>query len=92
MNEKFSDNEKNGFYKAIFSRRDVRSKFTSESIDDEVLTRILNAAHHAPSVGFSQPWNFILIKDSETRRRIKKEKIHLNWLKNLEDQNIFHSS
>ena len=71
MNEKFSDNEKNGFYKAIFSRRDVRSKFTSESIDDEVLTRILNAAHHAPSVGFSQPWNFILIKDSETRRRIK---------------------
>ena len=72
MNEKFSDEEKNGLYKAIYSRRDVRSHFTSDPIEDEVLTRILNAAHHAPSVGFSQPWNFILIKDSETRNKIKE--------------------
>ncbi len=72
MNEKFSDEEKNGFYKAIYSRRDVRSHFTSDPIEDEVLTRILNAAHHAPSVGFSQPWNFILIKDYETRNKIKE--------------------
>ncbi len=72
MNEKFSDEEKNGFYKAIYSRRDVRSHFTSDPIEDEVLTRILNAAHHAPSVGFSQPWNFILIKDNETRNKIKE--------------------
>ena len=72
MNEKFSDEEKNGLYKAIYSRRDVRSHFTSDSIEDEVLTRILNAAHHAPSVGFSQPWNFILIKDYETRNKIKE--------------------
>ncbi len=71
MNDKFSDEEKNGLYKAIYSRRDVRSHFTSTSIDDEVLSRILNAAHHAPSVGFSQPWNFILIKDYETRKKIK---------------------
>ncbi len=72
MNEKFSDEEKNGLYKAIYSRRDVRSHFTSDPIEDEVLTRILNAAHHAPSVGFSQPWNFILIKDNETRNKIKE--------------------
>ncbi len=72
MNEKFSDEEKNGLYKAIYSRRDVRSHFTSDPIEDEVLTRILNAAHHAPSVGFSQPWNFILIKDYETRNKIKE--------------------
>ena len=72
MNEKFSDEEKNGLYKAIYSRRDVRSHFTSEPIEDEVLTRILNAAHHAPSVGFSQPWNFILIKDFDTRKKIKE--------------------
>ena len=72
MDEKFSAEEKNGLYKAIYSRRDVRSHFTSEPIDDEVLTRILNAAHHAPSVGFSQPWNFILIKDYETRKKIKE--------------------
>ena len=71
MNDDFSEDEKNGFYKAVFSRRDVRSHFTSEPIDDKILSKILNAAHHAPSVGFSQPWNFILIKDMETRKKIK---------------------
>ena len=72
MYDDFSDDEKNGLYKAIFSRRDVRSHVTSKPIDDEILSRILNAAHHAPSVGFSQPWNFILIKDLNTRRKIKE--------------------
>ena len=72
MNNEFTDDEKSGFYKAIFSRRDVRSRFTSKSIDDSILTRILNAAHHAPSVGFSQPWNFILIKDPKTKEKIKE--------------------
>ena len=71
MNE-FSEKEKESFYKAIYSRRDVRSNFTSEPIDELVLTRILEAAHHAPSVGFSQPWNFILIKNTETRKKIKE--------------------
>jgi len=72
MSKDFSNEEKNGLYKAIFSRRDVRSHFLSKPIEDEVLSRILNAAHHAPSVGFSQPWNFILIKDYETRKKIKE--------------------
>ncbi len=71
MND-FSDDEKNGFYKAIFSRRDVRSRFLSKPIEDDILTKILNAAHHAPSVGFSQPWNFILIKDENTKKKIKE--------------------
>jgi 5,6-dimethylbenzimidazole synthase len=72
MNGDFSQEEKNGFYKAVFSRRDVRSHFTPEPIDDKTLSRILNAAHHAPSVGFSQPWNFILIKDNEARSKVKE--------------------
>jgi len=72
MENEFSDDEKMGLYKAIFSRRDVRSKFTSSPIDDGILTRILNAAHHAPSVGFSQPWNFILIKNPQTKQKIKQ--------------------
>jgi len=71
MNDDFSKDEKNGFYKAVFSRRDVRAHFTSEPIDDKILSKILNAAHHAPSVGFSQPWNFILIKEMETRKKIR---------------------
>lgn len=69
---KFTEEEKKGFYKAIYSRRDVRSDFTSKSIENEVLSKILNAAHHAPSVGFSQPWNFILIKDMATKVKIKE--------------------
>ncbi len=72
MDKDFSKEEKDGLYKAIFSRRDVRSHFTSKSIDEEILTRILKAAHHAPSVGFSQPWNFILIKDGDTKKKIKE--------------------
>jgi len=72
MNEEFSKEEKNGFYKAIFSRRDVRSHFTSRPIDEEIIMKILEAAHHAPSVGFSQPWNFILIKDNKTKKKIKE--------------------
>ena len=67
-----TDAEKEGLYKAIFLRRDVRSHFVGREIPDSVLLRILNAAHHAPSVGFSQPWNFILIKDKQTRQKIKE--------------------
>ncbi|WP_243729305.1 5,6-dimethylbenzimidazole synthase [Paludibacterium purpuratum] len=57
-------------YQAIFSRRDVRGQFLPEPIDDAVLARLLMAAHHAPSVGFMQPWNFLLIRDAATRRRV----------------------
>ncbi|MEK6965263.1 MAG: 5,6-dimethylbenzimidazole synthase, partial [Thermoproteota archaeon] len=84
MNNDFSDEEKSGLYKAIFSRRDVRSQFTSKPIDEKILSQILHAAHHAPSVGFSQPWNFILIKDYEIRKKIKEsfeaEKTHSSKL------------
>lgn len=72
MTDDFTEEEKRGFYKAVYSRRDVRSHFTSKPIEDAVLSKILQAAHHAPSVGFSQPWNFILIKDSQTKKAIKK--------------------
>ena len=72
MNDDFTDEEKRGFQKAVYSRRDVRAHFTPEPISDNTLTKILHAAHHAPSVGFSQPWNFVLIKDNTTREIIKK--------------------
>jgi 5,6-dimethylbenzimidazole synthase len=68
----FSDFEKDIFYRVIFSRRDVRQNFIKKNIEDESLIKILKAAHHAPSVGFSQPWNFILIKDKTIREKIKK--------------------
>ena len=87
MNDEFTDDEKAGFYKAIYSRRDVRSHFTQEPINEETLTKILHAAHHAPSVGFSQPWNFILIKDTKTKQKVKEsfQKEHERASKLVED-------
>ncbi|HXQ90149.1 MAG TPA: 5,6-dimethylbenzimidazole synthase [Acidimicrobiales bacterium] len=57
-----------GFYDVIHSRRDVRAEFNGEPADEEVLARVLGAAHSAPSVGLSQPWDFILVSDAEVRR------------------------
>jgi 5,6-dimethylbenzimidazole synthase len=68
----FVQYEKDAVYKAIFSRRDVRAKFLNKKIPGNTLARILNAAHHAPSVGFSQPWDFILVSDMMIRERIKQ--------------------
>ena len=51
-----------GFYETLFGRRDVRSEFIATPIPEEVLARMIIAAHHAPSVGLSQPWNFILVQ------------------------------
>ena len=70
--QEFSELEKEVFYKVVFSRRDVRKNFIQKNIEDKILIKILKAAHHAPSVGFSQPWNFILIKDKNIRGEIKK--------------------
>ncbi|QXJ31381.1 5,6-dimethylbenzimidazole synthase [Saccharolobus shibatae] len=59
-------------YEAIRKRRDIRSYYKPDPIPDEVLARILSAAHLAPSVGYSQPWNFIIIRDTEIRKKIKQ--------------------
>ena len=66
----FKESDKNGVYHAIYSRRDIRGQFRDDIISEEVLSRILHAAHHAPSVGFMQPWNFILIKDFKIRKSV----------------------
>jgi 5,6-dimethylbenzimidazole synthase len=57
-----------GFYDVIHSRRDVRAEFNGEPVAEEVLVRILDAAHSAPSVGLSQPWDFVLVADADVRR------------------------
>ncbi|WP_045875908.1 5,6-dimethylbenzimidazole synthase [Pseudofrankia sp. DC12] len=55
-------------YDVIHRRRDVRGQFTGAPIPGDTLDRVLTAAHAAPSVGLSQPWDFILINDERTRR------------------------
>ena len=67
----FSESEARGVYRAITERRDVRSQFLPDPIPTDVQVRLLQAAHHAPSVGFMQPWDFILIEDKSTRSQIK---------------------
>jgi 5,6-dimethylbenzimidazole synthase len=67
----FSEVEKESFYRLLEARRDVRSGFLNKEIPDKVLRRILSAAHHAPSVGFLQPWDFLIIRSTEIKQKIK---------------------
>jgi 5,6-dimethylbenzimidazole synthase len=58
-------------YDALRRRRDTRAEFTGEPVPDGALHRILSAAHSAPSVGMSQPWDFVLVRDLGVRRRFR---------------------
>ena len=71
MDDVFTGAERDALYKAIFSRRDVRGQFLPDPVPDEVLSRVLMAAHHAPSVGFMQPWNFLLVRSPEVKQRVR---------------------
>ncbi len=62
----YSDAERAAVYRTIAERRDMRH-FLSDPISPEVLQRLLQAAHHAPSVGFMQPWRFVRITDRNLR-------------------------
>ncbi len=64
--------EREAVYKTIYSRRDVRSQFKSDPIPHNILMRLLRAAHHAPSVGYSQPWDFIIVQDKGVKAQIKE--------------------
>lgn len=69
QDHKFSDIEIAAVYRAIEERRDMRH-FLPLPVAPEILTKILQAAHHAPSVGLMQPWRFIRITDMNTRNSI----------------------
>lgn len=56
-----------GFYDVLYRRRDVRGEFTGQPVANDVLHRVLAAAHAAPSVGMSQPWDFVVVADTATR-------------------------
>ncbi|MFE0028517.1 5,6-dimethylbenzimidazole synthase [Amycolatopsis sp. NPDC059021] len=76
--------ELEAFYETLYRRRDVRGEFTGAPIDDDVLHRILSAAHAAPSVGLSQPWDFVLVRDVTTREAFAKH-VH-------DERDVFASS
>ena len=66
MAKQFNDDERAAVYRAIYERRDMRH-FVKAPVDPAVLTRLLGAAHHAPSVGFMQPWRIARITDMTLR-------------------------
>jgi 5,6-dimethylbenzimidazole synthase len=68
----FAPDEIDTVYRAIETRRDVRSEFLPDPLPDDLVMRLLNAAHHAPSVGFMQPWNFTLVRDQTIKERVWK--------------------
>ena len=72
LNDPFSPSERvrAAVYHNIFTRRDVRSQFLADQVSDLVLSRVLMAAHHAPSVGFMQPWNFLVIRSNAVRLQV----------------------
>ena len=66
----FSADERRAVYRVISERRDMRRFTPGGVVPDEVLARLLQAAHAAPSVGLMQPWRFVRITDDSLRRRI----------------------
>ena len=75
----FAQAERDAVYRAIFERRDMRH-FAGGTVAPEVMRRLLTAAHHAPSVGFMQPWRFIRVASTELRVQLKalveQERVH----------------
>jgi len=65
-------------YRTILTRRDTRGDFLPDPIPEERLSRVLMAAHHAPSVGYMQPWDFVLLRDPGMRNQVHSlfEKAH----------------
>ncbi len=84
----FSQEDRQAVYRAIETRRDVRDQFLSDPLPDALFMWLLRAAHHAPSVGFMQPSNFITIRDAARREAIW----HILNKANEEDAEIFPAS
>jgi 5,6-dimethylbenzimidazole synthase len=81
----FPCGERQAVYRAIETRRDVRDQFLPDPLPDDLVRRLLQAAHNAPSVGFMQPWNFLLVRNLPTRQAV-----HAAFLKaNAEAEAMF---
>lgn len=59
--------ERSAVYRVLRERRDVRAGYLPQPLEEAVLQRLLSAAHQAPSVGFMQPWRFIVVRDNALR-------------------------
>ncbi|MFD9813656.1 nicotinate-nucleotide--dimethylbenzimidazole phosphoribosyltransferase [Streptomyces sp. NPDC059080] len=66
----YDDSERAAVHRVMRERRDIRNGFRPDPIPNDLLLRVLEAAHTAPSVGHSQPWDFVVIRSGETRERM----------------------
>ncbi|MFW6641825.1 nicotinate-nucleotide--dimethylbenzimidazole phosphoribosyltransferase [Nocardiopsis algeriensis] len=67
----YGDAERAAVYRAIRDRRDIEAGFRPDPVPDDVLTRVLEAAHQAPSIGGSRPWDFVVVDDPGLRARVR---------------------
>lgn len=75
----FNTNDAEKLLEIIKARRDVRgNRFIGKEVEEEKLRLILEAGIHAPSVGYSQPWKFVIIQDADTKEQILKNFEHEN--------------
>ena len=67
----FSQSDSELLESILMSRRDVRgNRFTAQAVSEETIERLLDAALYAPSVGFSQPWQFVVIRDDAIKKKV----------------------
>ncbi|WP_407554104.1 nicotinate-nucleotide--dimethylbenzimidazole phosphoribosyltransferase [Streptomyces sp. Pv4-95] len=66
----YDESERAAVHRVMRERRDIRNGFRGDPIPNDVLLRVLEAAHTAPSVGHSQPWDFVVIRSDETREKM----------------------
>jgi 5,6-dimethylbenzimidazole synthase len=71
MNQEFTREAVAAIYRVIRKRRDIR-RFETTDVSDDIINRALSAAIHAPSVGFMQPWNFIVIRNPQIKGMVKE--------------------
>ncbi len=91
---KFTKKQHQTLKNIILHRRDVRgNNFLSKTIKKKKLEKILNAGIHAPSVGFSQPWKFVVIEDKKTKEKIYKnfQKHYKKSKKHFQDKKLYNS-
>ena len=71
MGWRYPDDVRAAVYRTIAERRDIR-RFRADEVPADVLERILEAAHQAPSVGLMQPWRLIVLRDATTRVEVRR--------------------
>jgi len=87
----FTEQEKNALYKIIEARRDIRT-FLTTPVPEETVMKLLEAAHHGPSVGFMQPWSFILVTKDAVKDKLawaadkERRALAIHYEDNRQDQ------